>query len=162
MHGSSPRMRGTLGHGQAAVLEQRIIPAYAGNADRGAHGCTSSTDHPRVCGERKIDEGRLDHPGGSSPRMRGTHRPARPGWTPRSDHPRVCGERRGGLASWQAQSGSSPRMRGTLRDLGLQLADGRIIPAYAGNALQYIRLAGVLADHPRVCGERTNRNRLFP
>ena len=110
---------------------------------------------------------------GSSPRMRGTLRPAQrlrgvlgiipayAGNTKRlrqrmrslRDHPRVCGEHLAKRNSPRRTSGSSPRMRGTLL---LGRPHGRvhgIIPAYAGNTPFHRQQAQGIRDHPRVCGE---------
>ena len=110
-------------------------------------------DHPRVCGEHKVDDSTGEGAWGSSPRMRGTLRrafrkfrrlgiiPAYAGNTQpvspcrqcNRDHPRVCGEHDPLVPSVCDVLGSSPRMRGTLgrRVVGLCLVG--IIPAYAGN-----------------------------
>ncbi len=113
-------------------------------------------------------------PGGSSPRVRGTRRhrldfaaadrfiPAGAGnaclhstTTARSTvHPRGCGERV--LKNYSAilAGGSSPRVRGTLRALEGIRADGRFIPAGAGNASDYAGGRARKPVHPRGCGER--------
>ena len=94
-----------------------------------------------------------DLPGGSSPRVRGTHDgsvslrrrtrfiPACAGNTRRwgirssgcSVHPRVCGEH--DCSSWNVACsfGSSPRVRGTLPGLLSTRDHDRFIPACAGN-----------------------------
>ena len=73
--GSSPRMRGTPCCVHEGVVRMRIIPAYAGNARNRGLGTRSSTDHPRVCGERVVITPAGEVYVGSSPRMRGTHNP---------------------------------------------------------------------------------------
>ena len=115
--GSSPRVRGTLAYLVRIGCQLGIIPACAGNT----HGCTRQAhparDHPRVCGEH-VTGGLTDAFNlGSSPRVRGTPRPARGASTAagiipacagntdivychvasRRDHPRVCGEHHGEL-----------------------------------------------------------------
>ena len=110
---------------------------------------------------------------GSSPRMRGTLRPAQrlrgvlgiipayAGNTLQSvthlaalrDHPRVCGEHCSLGARMAEYTGSSPRMRGTrLCDHVPPNVHG-IIPAYAGNTLCSSSCHRTTRDHPRVCGE---------
>ena len=111
--------------------------------------------------------------GGSSPRVRGTHRrmrlghprmgiipacagntshPSTPSWI-RRDHPRVCGEHMTMATLLNVSAGSSPRVRGT-PVLQLRRAGRRgIIPACAGNTLWAARPAPARRDHPRVCGE---------
>ena len=95
-HGSSPRMRGTLGSSDDLRLCARFIPAHAGNT--GHHDTTRTVEpvHPRACGEHLLWLTGSRSGCGSSPRMRGTlvdqcHRriadrfiPAHAGNTPRS------------------------------------------------------------------------------
>jgi len=117
--------------------------------------------------------------GGSSPRLRGTPRldalqipmsrfiPAPAGNASASSvrrrsftvHPRACGERTNPGLVGRRIPGSSPRLRGTLGfDLG-HLGELRFIPAPAGNAFAAKAMQGMLAVHPRACGERV---RLYP
>ena len=172
--GSSPRVRGTLGHGGERADRSRFIPACAGNASLLAAHAALVAVHPRVCGERGIYwiwQGAIT---GSSPRVRGTRRrsskpdphrrfiPACAGNASTNSpsgglvkvHPRVCGERtKTEFAKW-TKAGSSPRVRGT-RTEDLTKAKGvRFIPACAGNAAQYRDITIPCAVHPRVCGER--------
>ena len=151
--GSSPRMRGTRGHGEPADIHTGIIPADAGNTVPGIVGDFHGWDHPRGCGEhqcRLIGCGRLR---GSSPRMRGTPvLRVGPGFGVRiipadagntvlekqfddqgKDHPRGCGEHSPAKSMNMSRMGSSPRMRGTRAGLHEGLQHARIIPADAGN-----------------------------
>ena len=138
-------------------------------------------DHPRVCGEHKVDDSTGEGAWGSSPRMRGTLRrafrkfrrlgiiPAYAGNTQpvspcrqcNRDHPRVCGEHDPLVPSVCDVLGSSPRMRGTLgrRVVGLCLVG--IIPAYAGNTPAACWKSWQAWDHPRVCGEHINGHYLL-
>ena len=68
-------------------------------------------------------------------------------------HPRVCGEHIVGLHSAFAGFGSSPRMRGTPSEAMEYLGWERFIPAYAGNTGIKLCSCGIVAVHPRVCGE---------
>ena len=72
IYGSSPRMRGTRTQQQTRRTDQRIIPAYAGNAIIAGVRGTKDADHPRVCGERPTASVVSMENSGSSPRMRGT------------------------------------------------------------------------------------------
>ena len=153
LRGSSPRMRGTLLVFAVPYRRHGIIPAYAGNTVAWIRVRESVRDHPRVCGEHKVEHADGCRWMGSSPRMRGTLGlldgllfeqgiiPAYAGNTMASassntvswDHPRVCGEHYSGMAVAQDIPGSSPRMRGT-HMFGIGGAGGKgIIPAYAGN-----------------------------
>ena len=73
VHGSSPRMRGTLVHYGPHGPRRRIIPAYAGNTFIGVTRSRNRPDHPRVCGEHPRRSATSLGWDGSSPRMRGTH-----------------------------------------------------------------------------------------
>ena len=129
--------------------------------------------HPRVRGEHRIGFSRFIAAVGSSPRARGTHLSAvgerrrcrfipacagntiaarNPAVTP-PVHARVRGEhvRRG--ENGALQLGSSPRARGTLLKNNLTLAQGRFIPACAGNTAARTFTATTEAVHPRVRGE---------
>ena len=133
--GSSPRMRGTAGYGQAKLFPGRFIPAYAGNRIYFPDMCFPISVHPRVCGEQRLRLAHRQGRHGSSPRMRGTVNdsippnriwrfiPAYAGnrqklWRHRNRspvHPRVCGEQHRFYLQNHINSGSSPRMRGTGR-----------------------------------------------
>ena len=150
-------MRGTPSSSSCVSHLVGIIPAYAGNtADKMIYRATVR-DHPRVCGEHGFYGHPLEAWLGSSPRMRGTrtHRhdqrqrqgiiPAYAGNTRLRtshggacrDHPRVCGEHDRNVDNQWALTGSSPRMRGTpLATLIAVMAFG-IIPAYAGNTVDW-------------------------
>ena len=151
--GSSPRMRGTRVGGVHIKSHFRIIPAYAGNTNKGVRLFIGKADHPRVCGEHPFPPRVRNSATGSSPRMRGTLRrkdigsiqariiPAYAGNTPpsrnsdhsRTDHPRVCGEHLAAAKEGWFDDGSSPRMRGTRNNYYENETARRIIPAYAGN-----------------------------
>ena len=130
--GSPPRMRGK-GRCQARPRRHlRITPAYAGKSSTSGGGGTSTTDHPRVCGEKSLIYLGRQGENGSPPRMRGKGwRTATPscmrGITPAyagksvlqpargpqtRDHPRVCGEKSFMGFSDFLIAGSPPRMRG--------------------------------------------------
>ena len=132
--------------------------------------------HPRVCGEHTTTTGRMPSRAGSSPRVRGTHQPARiqmgkfrfipacagnaqpvaPGRVISSVHPRVCGERLSWSPPQAVQAGSSPRVRGTPERHCHSRAEDRFIPACAGNASTLTPMREATSVHPRVCGERSS------
>ena len=133
-NGSSPRMRGKLGHVHDRAGEARIIPAHAGQTFRRSASCTRWPDHPRACGANACATSSDISRSGSSPRMRGKLElrkqpdgrvriiPAHAGQTPTSpseapatsDHPRACGANPLSLSHRAVTPGSSPRMRGKL------------------------------------------------
>ena len=171
--GSSPRMRGTLPPSVRQIVPAGIIPAYAGNTSTKRSTDRSCRDHPRVCGEHATIVPTASTPAGSSPRMRGTHRPRKqghvqPGIIPAyagntgwpyvlmkagRDHPRVCGEHAWIDSGYDNRVGSSPRMRGTRLIVVYAALPYGIIPAYAGNTNFPTFMAVNNGDHPRVCGE---------
>ena len=175
--GSSPRMRGKLGHCHGCYGRARIIPAHAGQTSGHPAWSVPGTDHPRACGANLANLSHKRIRDGSSPRMRGkpggrTQRleqrriiPAHAGQTClRSirlvsvpDHPRACGANVDQTTIATRENGSSPRMRGKLSVIGHHRGDGRIIPAHAGQTSTYSLLRMRWTDHPRACGANNGR-----
>ena len=171
--GSSPLSRGILRGVRASPSHPGIIPALAGNTQKGAPGCTSSRDHPRSRGEYGLSFPPCILKGGSSPLSRGIPGltpdalgririiPALAGNTrafgPRSraarDHPRSRGEYRGERDWGGAGAGSSPLSRGILLAHREKQDVCGIIPALAGNTTSCLGPSGELPDHPRSRGE---------
>ena len=151
-----------------------ITPACAGNRQRLPSSTTSSTDHPRVCGEQHAELFGVTVIIGSPPRVRGTVpnlatqyggnriTPACAGnrMTKRyiygegGDHPRVCGEQYPCWHFGRPHHGSPPRVRGTVFPTILAGNAHRITPACAGNRPPPFAAAWCTGDHPRVCGEQ--------
>ena len=112
--GSSPRMRGARETSLVGLYGIRIIPADAGSTPWRLYRGHGQEDHPRGCGEHLHRCLRVGLRAGSSPRMRGAHRPpfrhrhqsgiipadagstsSTTRWNARyQDHPRGCGEHR--------------------------------------------------------------------
>ncbi len=171
--GSSPHMRGTLQRSTQRHQSAGIIPAHAGNTTHETRFVQRARDHPRTCGEHRINVNQLIKRKGSSPHMRGTRRvclqkevclgiiPAHAGntvyrgrarWCVR-DHPRTCGEHRLSFSRNLRARGSSPHMRGTLSAFLNFNYSRRIIPAHAGNTDIWTNFIYSARDHPRTCGE---------
>ena len=72
--GSSPRVRGAAGVGDALVSVLGIIPACAGSSQNGKSWLVRGRDHPRVCGEQSALSESVMAKVGSSPRVRGAGR----------------------------------------------------------------------------------------
>ena len=151
--GSSPRVRGTQYRSSAQRTAPRFIPACAGNSTRGhAHGVEAPV-HPRVCGELPRHRAAALNGHGSSPRVRGTQRPARLPPLGGRFIPACAGNSEVVERHVVAGAGSSPRVRGTRHD-GCRAAEGRrFIPACAGNSAGLDAPSGPDTVHPRVCGE---------
>ena len=175
--GSPPRMRGT--HAPRVLRRPRrgITPAYAGNTTQQKTRRNNARDHPRVCGEHVIPVKPITCILGSPPRMRGTLvscssqsllcgiTPAYAGNTFKvfdksasfRDHPRVCGEHLAEIIVKDSTTGSPPRMRGTHKTNEVVIGIVGITPAYAGNTLNDNAIYALKRDHPRVCGEHSNK-----
>ena len=155
------------------ICVTRFIPAPAGNTNTRMQPGRRRSVHPRACGGHQIAPPIFAVCGGSSPRLRGTRRPARfhgrrrrfipapagntPSVAPRSVpgtvHPRACGEHAIFEDDATADGGSSPRLRGTRVANDAEDEDGRFIPAPAGNTHEAVTLEGKESVHPRACGE---------
>ena len=75
--GSSPHMRGKLGVPDDADVDDRIIPAHAGQTRPRRGVRRGRADHPRTCGANRLCRGHRPRLRGSSPHMRGKHKSAR-------------------------------------------------------------------------------------
>ena len=167
-------MRGTDRILQRSICPIRFIPACAGNRRSSSSIRSTSSVHPRVCGEQSTAVRDVLEGAGSSPRVRGTaakecgeeiHRrfiPACAGNSPGSHtpvgpstvHPRVCGEQIPHFHDKHQFFGSSPRVRGTVAPRMQRAMPGRFIPACAGNSLYPRPRSPTEPVHPRVCGEQ--------
>ena len=130
-----------------------------------------------MCGEKSFSKSPASSRRGSPPRVRGkggigiystfTH-----GITPAcagkscsgccscscaGDHPRVCGEKSKEVAEYASKAGSPPRVRGKVEPFKGSMYQSRITPACAGkSSVQgWTGLCG--RDHPRVCGEKSQK-----
>ena len=151
--GSSPLARGTHLQLSLGNLQIRFIPAGAGNTRYAGRLLVNLPVHPRWRGEHTYSCGRSSFIRGSSPLARGTpiaagrqlapsrFIPAGAGNTSANSsspdsttvHPRWRGEHISSGAPEKVADGSSPLARGTQRVPGWLVADGRFIPAGAGN-----------------------------
>ncbi len=172
--GSSPHARGTRALGGRAFLNQRFIPACAGNAVTGVVFMCCRPVHPRMRGERTRSFSQHPQDRGSSPHARGTRlqaigdgvfmrfipacagnaSPCCAGHRCPAVHPRMRGERAQRLLQTIDIVGSSPHARGTpLRKFDLSII-WRFIPACAGNARGLRSVPFWFPVHPRMRGER--------
>ena len=131
--GSSPRSRGTFRSLLRMIMDDRFIPALAGNIFPTRHAIFHQAVHPRARGEHSSQHGHPDHTAGSSPRSRGTSK-STPALASRrrfipalagnicinrvdasllSVHPRARGEHNRLRMDITHNDGSSPRSRGT-------------------------------------------------
>ena len=153
--GSSPHARGTPIEELGARINDRFIPARAGNTHRARARAACRAVHPRTRGEHTHIAAGPNIKFGSSPHARGTPPsalnmvtisrfiPARAGNThPEVSftvtppvHPRTRGEHAPGDLDSGEVSGSSPHARGTPGLVTLLDETGRFIPARAGNTV---------------------------
>ena len=78
-----------------------------------------------------------------------------PAWF--KDHPRMCGEKLVAAVKFRSRSGSPPHVRGKGAAPALALCQVGITPACAGKSMMQSRMATVIRDHPRMCGEKALR-----
>lgn len=69
--GSPPRMRGKANPSSHRFCSQGITPAYAGKSSEHMRKSGTNGDHPRVCGEKKLNISPVPPHQGSPPHMRG-------------------------------------------------------------------------------------------
>ena len=130
--GSPPPMRGKVRCGFAGFCPSGITPAYAGKSPADLAVWQCNRDHPRLCGEKLIQNSRNPSHLGSPPPMRGKAEnlieeilekritPAYAGKSSRyrlisissRDHPRLCGEKFVWRYVNYEKVGSPPPMRG--------------------------------------------------
>ena len=166
-------MRGAPCRVMMGSSTSRIIPADAGSRAGRRAGLHIPGDHPRGCGEHVDQDVVVSRCDGSSPRMRGaparklwnslysraipadagsTDYPARPAAADQ-DHPRGCGEHPSVSGLRCVARESSPRMRGAHIQGQFDSPSSGIIPADAGSTMGLCKVAFLMMDHPRGCGE---------
>ena len=175
--GSPPHMRGKAYSCADFAAHIGITPAYAGKSITKKSKKYKKRDHPRICGEKKVNFRQSHVFWGSPPHMRGKarhgrHGESRCGITPAyagkrplairakfnmKDHPRICGEKYLRAVLGNPYQGSPPHMRGKgfLPD-SCRFLPG-ITPAYAGKRKKGGLSSPLHGDHPRICGEKTKK-----
>ena len=94
-------------------------------------------DHPRLCGEKFLNELNLNFNNGITPAYAGKSFHQTCDASAYRDHPRLCGEKNNALGDVREVSGSPPPMRGKEmigRNLSINFG---ITPAYAGKSAVY-------------------------
>ena len=150
--GSPPRVRGKAVRVVPVFDVNGITPACAGKSWLCSLFLVVPKDHPRVCGEKSMENSMNIDKQGSPPRVRGKDvvvkfHPILSGITPAcagkrrqaarrryagGDHPRVCGEKFFFLLSICIYTGSPPRVRGKVRAEAVNDDPTGITPACAG------------------------------
>ena len=173
--GSSPHTRGTQDGRLSSLMENRFIPAYAGNARCLCSQRTPAPVHPRIRGERRVRRPAADLCGGSSPHTRGTPRPRTrctmafrfipayagnaqmpgPISRPHAVHPRIRGERSPPRTASMPHFGSSPHTRGTLPFPHCHFFISSVHPRIRGERWRSQMLSGkVIGSSPHTRGTR--------
>ena len=172
--GSPPHMRGKDIRGVVQNVLFGITPAYAGKRCSDRWLQTVPGDHPRICGEKRLQSTLRGTQNGSPPHMRGKvavggtmknlngitpayagkRSPTGRGRFQPWDHPRICGEKPSPPARLHCFRGSPPHMRGKAFLCAGVIAGLRITPAYAGKRLHQTAPYELYQDHPRICGEK--------
>ena len=80
---------------------------------------------------------------------------------PERDHPRACGENAISAAINGTTLGSPPRMRGKPSIKAIDPMISGITPAHAGKTYHARCTISGSRDHPRACGENTQKGRRF-
>ena len=132
LSGSPPRMRGKRVPLRLQRRQTRITPAHAGKTYQRADRRNRKPDHPRACGENRMQANPCRirywitpaHAGKTLPAGKPTCRPP--------DHPRACGENGICERDFHGYLGSPPRMRGKPAYHAVTQFDVRITPAHAG------------------------------
>ena len=136
----------------------RITPAYAGKREDTVSRPDSPRDHPRLCGEKFLLSFVHSQFCGITPAYAGKSTPATAARIPTGDHPRLCGEKVYDNGAVVNTSGSPPPMRGKAwKKRGLKQRFG-ITPAYAGKSSRPQKFTELTGDHPRLCGEKSERS----
>ena len=161
--GSSPRVRGKLREGDHTGLPARLIPARAGKTRTAWTWAPTAWAHPRACGENRRVISSMCMSRGSSPRVRGKHRPSVGLGVPDGLIPARAGKTAGCSAvsssgtahplTGQEPYGSSPRVRGKREHAHQGMLGARLIPARAGKTRCRLAAGRQPPAHPRACGE---------
>ena len=155
-------MRGALVGRPCPAINAGIIPAYAGSTISNVSAWFAAQDHPRVCGEHRMNSLSVSALSGIIPAYAGSTSTRKSRGACTEDHPRVCGEHSRSCPLGRMWQGSSPRMRGARTTLPRASTRDRIIPAYAGSTFSHSRSVAMPSDHPRVCGEHAPHAPLTP
>ena len=162
--GSPPPMRGKAKPANTAQSWEGITPAYAGKRLETASLIVRNQDHPRLCGEKFVQNRTINTEQGSPPPMRGkalletdvyTVEGITPAYAGKSaswydeecskeDHPRLCGEKAERRNGEKSRLGSPPPMRGKEPEPKVKTLEIGITPAYAGKRFFGFRRTGKL------------------
>ena len=95
---------------------------------------------------------------GITPAYAGKRRGKSPVCHRTQDHPRLCGEKEADVQFLWHSLGSPPPMRGKEYGKLVEIDGDRITPAYAGKSSPIDCSIPQYQDHPRLCGEKSDRS----
>ena len=170
--GLSPRVRGNRQSSPPLLLENRSIPACAGEPRNSPSATSMGQVYPRVCGGTRRRQVCAASSRGLSPRVRGNRAfvliaatavrsiPAcageptmrRSGRRACGVYPRVCGGTQVDVGTGRHDEGLSPRVRGNLRPVVQHHRPVGSIPACAGEPGSSRCSRTASRVYPRVCG----------
>ena len=152
--GSPPPMRGKASTNSLKSAASGITPAYAGKSLQRSAVHQNHQDHPRLCGEKRLQRLSESFHRGSPPPMRGKAPTAPSAAIPAGITPAYAGKspRVGRVRA--GRGGSPPPMRGKATSSSSCSMPVRITPAYAGKSRTAACSLPLPWDHPRLCGEK--------
>ncbi len=154
-HGSSPPTRGTRAERSVHALDDRFIPAHAGNTRRNWRPRRCTPVHPRPRGEHDQRGGKALPRDRFIPAHAGNTTPSRRTRTSATVHPRPRGEHAISDIAPNTSAGSSPPTRGTHLAFEPFPTLERFIPAHAGNTMVPCSTQPTKTVHPRPRGEHS-------
>ena len=160
--GSSPRMRGKVNGMAKKACLRRITPAYAGKSPLLSVKQPLLTDHPRMCGEKRICTGDNGPHLGSPPHVRGKEYRAQSIIRSTGITPACAGKSRSKLPVDSREFGSPPHVRGKGHCTSFTDRRVGITPACAGKRPRGLLRKTAVRDHPRMCGEKPRPDRPSP
>ena len=180
--GSPPLARGKGELCHTGYAKGGITPACAGKSPQAVRLALARGDHPRLRGEKNLDDGEKGDSKGSPPLARGKVEDVSPEEiqqriTPacagksiahlllspfEKDHPRLRGEKSAFRSPEELAQGSPPLARGKARCPTGECPDSRITPACAGKRSTEMHWSAGVWDHPRLRGEKYRLKRHSP
>ena len=133
--GSPPRMRGKGLHRQTTHRRYRITPACAGKSKELRLVLHDQRDHPRVCGEKDLQNAVLGGNLGSPPRVRGKGVQPCNQWVGVGITPACAGKSSPFWCAILPIGGSPPRVRGKAQRRAGSASGSGITPACAGKSM---------------------------
>ena len=156
--GSPPPMRGKVEEKPVKIEKTGIAPAYAGKSQcRIKSAGVKSGSPPPMRGKAKALQRHLI-PHRITPAYAGKRRFEQNRKHRREDHPRLCGEKVYAVCLADLLVGSPPPMRGKVKAYICMWTLQGITPAYAGKSNISCLWFASTWDHPRLCGEKSDRS----